>query len=34
MKTFDVPTSEELILKFKVREVNMRRVSGTSVKIS
>jgi hypothetical protein len=31
MKVFDVPTAEELI---KVTEVNMRRGSGTSEKVS
>jgi hypothetical protein len=34
MKVFDVPTPEELIQKLKATEVNMRRGSGTSVKIS
>jgi hypothetical protein len=34
MKPFDVPTPEDLIQKLKVIEVNMRRGSGTSVKIS
>jgi post-segregation antitoxin (ccd killing protein) len=34
MKAFDVPTPEELIQNLKVREVNMRRGSGTSIKTS
>jgi hypothetical protein len=34
MKVFDVPTPEELNRNLKVTEVNMRRGSGTSVKIS
>jgi hypothetical protein len=34
MKAFDVPTSEKLIQNLKATEVNMRRGSGTSVKIS
>jgi hypothetical protein len=34
MKVFDVPTPEELIQKPKATEVNMRRGSGTSIKIS
>jgi hypothetical protein len=34
MKAFDVPTPEELYRNLKATEVNMRRGSGTSVKIS
>jgi hypothetical protein len=34
MKAFDVPTGEELIQKLKATEVNMRRRSGTSEKVS
>jgi hypothetical protein len=34
MKVFDGPTPEELTQKLKATEVNMRRGSGTSVKIS
>jgi hypothetical protein len=33
MKVFDVHTPEELIRNLKATEVNMRRRSGTSVKI-
>jgi hypothetical protein len=34
MKVFDVPTPEDLIQNLKAAEVNMRRVSGTNVKVS
>jgi hypothetical protein len=34
MKAFDVPTAEESIQKPKMTEVNTRRGSVTSVKIS
>jgi hypothetical protein len=33
MIAFDISTPEELIQNFKETEVNMRRGSGTSVKI-
>jgi hypothetical protein len=34
MKAFDVPTPQDLIQKPKGTEVNMRKGSGTNVKIS
>jgi post-segregation antitoxin (ccd killing protein) len=34
MKAFAISTPEELIQRLKVTEVNMRRGSGTSVKVS
>jgi hypothetical protein len=34
MKVFDVPIPEELIQNLKATEVNKRRGSGTSAKIS
>jgi post-segregation antitoxin (ccd killing protein) len=34
MKAIDVPTPEELIQNLKVTDINMRRESGTSVKVS
>jgi hypothetical protein len=33
MIAFDVPNTEELIQNFKETDVNMRRGSGTSLKI-
>jgi hypothetical protein len=34
LKAFDVPIPEELIKILKATEVNMRRGSGTNVKLS